>query len=730
MRTVIILVFFVQIFKLNNIAQNIENSWIYPTINPDTAIDTYFGKKIIDPFRNLENIDDNQVKVWINSQNEFYDTIIQNIYGRERLEKEIESMNKKQEQWAWVARPAANRVVVDYGYMNDDIERLGIIDNFNQGIIEVFNTSQFNKENNTIYTIDYYEPSFDGKYVAFGMSANGSERSMMYIVDIVQKKLLPEHIEFARGGNPQWLPDGSGFFYKQNKSIQTSNDIEGSMVKLHMLNTDPKNDKEIFSRKINKNIALEKIDIPMLFTFPSSDYVLINIQKGTDAYYSIYYAKLKDVLNTESENISWKKVCDSGEKLSSNALNGNQLFALSYKNNPNGQILKYILPNLESNLLFDGDSLVIDDMIINQNAVYISCQLNGIAKLAKLRINELTPTLINLPFAGGINLRPNFPVVSFFQHSPSAWFEFSAYNKQSDMYVCDSLGKVIKSNISKEVNFSDKSEDIVVEEKQVKALDGEMIPLSIVYKKGIKLDGNNPTIINAYGAYGYSIKPTFDKNRLAWFNRGGIFAVAHVRGGGEKGDNWYNGGFKSNKANSWKDLIECAEYMIRNKYTSSAKLALMGMSAGGITIGRAITERPDLFKAAIIYVGSLNILRIENSINTMSVSEFGTIKDSIEVQYLYNMDVYHHIRENVKYPSILFTASLNDSRVSPSQVTKTTALMQQISKGENIVLLRVDDGGHFSYPSDADVYSFLLWQLGHPDFKLKEKKEFHKNIKK
>jgi len=225
------------------------------------------------------------------------------------------------------------------------------------------------------------------------------------------------------------------------------------------------------------------------------------------------------------------------------------------------------------------------------------------------------------------------------------------------------------------------------------------------------------------------MKPEFSRNRLAWFAHGGIYAVAHVRGGGEKGDKWYKGGFKATKPNSWKDLIACAEFLIKNKYSSSPKLAIIGGSAGGITIGRAITEQPGLFKAAVIYAGTLNPVRMENSFNTSTVTEYGTVKDSLEFQYLYNMDPYLHIREGITYPSVLFTAGLNDARVAPWQPGKAIAKMQQVSKGNNIVLFRVAGTGHFDYPSDADVYSFLFWQLGNPDFKLKNEESFKSKVK-
>jgi prolyl oligopeptidase len=490
------------------------------------------------------------------------------------------------------------------------------------------------------------------------------------------------------------------------------------------------NDKEIFSRAVNKDLGLEKIDVPMLFTFLSSDKVIINTMKGTGQYYSVYYAGLDDVLYKPAETVQWEKICDNNEKMGSNVLYGNRFFGISYKSNPNGQLIMMTLPDLAPKVLFEGNGFSLDDMVINNNSLYITSLENGLNKLVQVDLKNYHSLYIELPFQGGIHLRPSFPVVSFYQPGDNVIFGLTAFNKQWDMYICGTDKQVRRTNLSPETEFIRPPLDLIIEEVQVPSYDGAMVPLSIVYKKGIKSDGANPTLIDAYGAYGYTYKSEFDRNRLAWFDHGGIFAVAHVRGGGEKGDNWYKGGFKATKPNSWKDLIACAEYLVKNNYTSPQKLAVTGTSAGGITAGRAITERPELFKAAVIFVGDLNAIRMENTFNNTSVTEFGTVKDSLEFQYLYDMDTYHHIREGVSYPSVLFTAGLNDSRVAPWEPAKAVARMQQVSKGDKIILFRIEDRGHFDYPSDADVYSFLFWQLGVPGVKFRPEKCVYKTIDK
>lgn len=270
--------------------------------------------------------------------------------------------------------------------------------------------------------------------------------------------------------------------------------------------------------------------------------------------------------------------------------------------------------------------------------------------------------------------------------------------------------------------------DIKVVETEARSDDGVMVPLSIIYNKHVKLDGTANCLIDGYGAYGYSITPFFDPMFLALLNKGVIFAESHVRGGGEKGEDWHKAGFKTTKPNTWKDFIACAEYLIHHRYTSPQKLAGMGMSAGGITIGRAITERPDLFGAAIDNVGVTNTLRGETMpTGPINRAEFGTVKDSVESQALYEMDALHHVKKGVKYPAVICIGGMHDPRVMLWQPGKFAAKLQWASASDQPVLLNVRyDSGHLTEDKSvvfkifANMFAFALWQTGHPDFQLKK----------
>jgi prolyl oligopeptidase len=266
-------------------------------------------------------------------------------------------------------------------------------------------------------------------------------------------------------------------------------------------------------------------------------------------------------------------------------------------------------------------------------------------------------------------------------------------------------------------------ENLVSEEVEVSGHDGTMIPLSIIYKKGIPLDGSNCCILTGYGAYGSSITPYFSvRNSVAL--RGVVLAIAHPRGGGEKGEAWYKAGYKTTKPNTWKDFISCAEYLVKKGYTSPQKLAGTGTSAGGILISRAITERPDLFAAAVCNVGCANAMRLEFSANgPINTPEFGTVKDPAECQALFEMDGVQHVQNGVKYPAVMGVGGWNDPRVTAWEPGKFVAALQAATASGNPILMKVNyDNGHFTeekivtFKNFAGQFAFLLWQTGHKDF--------------
>ena len=266
---------------------------------------------------------------------------------------------------------------------------------------------------------------------------------------------------------------------------------------------------------------------------------------------------------------------------------------------------------------------------------------------------------------------------------------------------------------------------MIIEEAAVLSHDDVLVPLSLIYKRTKGKRQTKPTLILGYGAYGSSTSPFFSVPFLNFVNEGGVFAIAHVRGGGEKGDAWHKGGFKSTKPNTWKDFIACTEYLINEGYTSKKQTIAIGASAGGITVGRAITERPDLYAACIAIAPSMNLLRYEVEPNgSNNIKEYGSHEDSLQFRALLEMDSYHQIKDGEHYPATLVTTGINDSRVAAWNPAKFAARLQAANSSDNPVLLSVDfNSGHISnngklknYERYANFVSFALWQTGHPDF--------------
>jgi prolyl oligopeptidase len=265
----------------------------------------------------------------------------------------------------------------------------------------------------------------------------------------------------------------------------------------------------------------------------------------------------------------------------------------------------------------------------------------------------------------------------------------------------------------------------VATEVKVKSHDGAMVPLSIIHRAGIPLDGNNPTILYGYASYGITEEPFYSVSRLAWLDAGGVYAIANPRGSSVYGEEWYRGGYQATKPNTWKDFIACAEYLIAQKYTQPIKLGILGGSAGGILVGRAMTERPDLFAAVIPAVGALDMLRMETTANGVpNIPEFGTVKNEAGFKALLEMSTYAHIKAGAAYPAVMLTAGVNDPRVEVWHSTKAAArLMASTSSGKPVLIRLAYDAGHGigntkkqQLEERADMFAFFLWQMGVPAY--------------
>ncbi|HEX5103199.1 MAG TPA: prolyl oligopeptidase family serine peptidase, partial [Pirellulaceae bacterium] len=313
---------------------------------------------------------------------------------------------------------------------------------------------------------------------------------------------------------------------------------------------------------------------------------------------------------------------------------------------------------------------------------------------------------------------------------PGAWLALASWCRARSIRRFDAHTQTLEESDLSPAGKFDGPPGFVSTEVMVKSHDGVLVPLTIVHRQDLELDGSHPVLLSGYGAYGFSVPVNYSPLQLAWLERGGIFARAHVRGGGEFGKEWHLAGQKATKPNTWKDFIACAEYLVAHRYTSPGKLAGAGGSAGGILIGRSITEHPDLFGAALVEVGVLDALRMETTTNGVpNIQEFGSVATRPGFDALLAMSALHHVRDGVKYPAVLLTHGINDHRVEPWMSAKMTARLQAATASGKPILLRIDyAAGHGAslgatkeqaLAQLADQWSFLLWQFGDPAFQPK-----------
>ena len=311
--------------------------------------------------------------------------------------------------------------------------------------------------------------------------------------------------------------------------------------------------------------------------------------------------------------------------------------------------------------------------------------------------------------------------------SSEIWMSISGWTSPGKRFLYNpKTNSFVHQPLSTPVEYPE-LDDLIAKEVMVKSHDGVMVPVSIICNKNIKMDGQNPTVLYSYGAYGNSTSPFFSPITLAYTLYNGVLVIPHVRGGGELGEAWHKAGQKETKPNTWKDGIATAEYLINEGYTNPSKLSIFGGSAGGIFVGRAITERPDLFVAGAPMVGSMNPVRMEETPNgPVNTPEFGTVKDPIEFKALLEMDSYHHIEPKTKYPAMLISAGINDPRVIAWQPAKFAAKLQAANSSDKPILFLTNfEGGHGggtkltdTIDEFAGLFAFFYWQSGHPDFQI------------
>jgi prolyl oligopeptidase len=687
----------------------------YPPSKTVDSNNIYFGVTYRDPYRWLEYMKQPATAAWFKQQAAYADSMLSNLNGRNELITEWEAVDKQ--------FPSLNS---DRVYENGRIFYRKTTSAASVGKIyyrEGLNGKEELLFDPTTYipgktiSVQEFSPSHDGRKLAIEYAENGSEISTIKIIDVDSRKFLKDSLYPAYFTS--WTFDDRSFLYQwlQSADIKDPSWRFNSKTKLHVLGTDSIKDLDFFSGARYPELNIDPDTYPYAYLEEGArNYIFAGVDETR------YYAPIAQI---QSKKIPWKVLYTISDSLVELEYVNDYIYAISQKNAPNDKIVVTSMEHPDwaaaAEILAEKPGRTIKQFTASRDYLLIIYS-DGINNyLSKYNLKTKAASDVALPFSGTIkisciNTQTNACILRV-----NSWIKpLSEYNYDA------ATDRLSPSSLNSPFVFPRAYSDLQAEEVEVKGKDGVMIPLSIIHKKGINLAGSSICLLTGYGAYGTSMFSYFDwlKNSLA--ARGVVIAFAHVRGGGEKGERWHKAAFKSTKPNTWNDFISCAEYLIAKKYTSPQKLAGFGESAGGILISRAITQRPDLFAAAICNVGAANAMRLEFTGNTGSVREFGTIKDSVECRALYEMDGLQHVVKGTKYPAVICLAGWNDPRVPAWQPGKFAAALQNASTSGRPVLMKVNyNSGHSTedryanYVNAANMLAFVLWQCGHPDFQPK-----------
>lgn len=698
-----------------------------PLISPKPVTENYFGLEVTDEYRNVEDAQDSLVKNWYHHEATYTDAILNSISGVDSLMFKMKELNNRQSFYIDDINILENGRYFYLKKIKDEKKyKLFYRKNYNDEEILLYDPNTFQIESGNSYTINYIKPSWEGKYIVVSLSHSGRELSEIITIDVDNKNVHPQIIDKAWPSSflgVSWLPDSSGYIYLQFPITDIDNKEfkKNTQSVLYRLGDDPNNVEVLLSSTSNPSLNIQSNDYPIVTINSKTDPYLVAYIASVKNFWDAYILPIEDVLNS---TISWKPLYSKDDMVFTNTgvFNKGNYIYISGLNASNFKICSTSLDVLEFStpkiLISEKFDEVIDEFKINADGIFYTTVKNGVEGNL-YHFSDHISNKINLPKKSG-----KISISTQNKNSNKLWVNLSGWVTSDARYsYFFEQNKFEPEELAPGADYNE-FEKFVVDEIQIPSHDGVLVPVSIIYSSETKRNGNNPTLFYGYGAYGDALNPFFSPLFLTWVEEGGILCVPHVRGGGEKGEAWHKAGYKSTKMNTWKDLIATVEYMIENKFTSKNNTVAYSSSAGGIMVGRAITERPELFAATIVDVGVLNPLRRESFSGSSNYKEYGTVTDSIEFKGLLAMDPYMHLEKGVKYPAGLYITGMNDPRLAPWMTGKFVAKIQAYTNSNRPILYKVeDDGGHTTSASFDDVYrkwaemfAFGLWQAGHPDY--------------
>lgn len=674
----------------------------YPETKKDSTTDNYFGKAIADPYRWLENDTSAETKAWVVAQNKVTQNYLSQIPYREDIKKRLTEI------WNYPKESAPFKVGEYYFFTkNDGLQNQGVwfIKKGLDGKEETFLDPNKLTADGTA-AISLLGFSHDKKYVAYSVAQAGSDWSSIYVMDIATKTKLPDELKWTKFSGAAWKNDG--FYYSKFDAPAKGMDLSAAnkfqKIYYHKLGDPQQNDQLIFEDKTNPNLYFGAS------VTEDDRFLIIYASAGTSGN-ALYY---QDLNETNSKISSLVKGYDHNhnvidnidDKLLLNTDLGaeNKQVVLVDPKNPDSKNWQKIIP--ESKLPLEGvgsgGGFLWASYLKDASTNIVQFELTG-KQIGEVKL----PAIGTASGFGGYKNDTEFFYTFTNFTTPGAIYRYDINQAKSELYKKSGLKFNTENYETKQVFYPSK--------------DGTKVPMFIVHKKGIKLDGNNPVYLYAYGGFQISLTPAFSLSRMLFLERGGIYVQPSLRGGSEYGEAWHKGGMLANKQNVFDDFIAAAEYLVKEKYTNPSKIAISGGSNGGLLVGACMTQRPELFKVALPAVGVLDMLRYHKfTVGWGWAVEYGTSDKKEDFDYLIKYSPLHNVKAGVNYPATLITTADHDDRVVPAHSFKFAATLQEKYKGENPMLIRIETkAGHGAgkpttkmIEEAADIWSFVFQNLG------------------